>query len=95
MGGFDWKGVPTQVLRAPIQRYFYWMLNTSPIDRHLAWQDTDWEKISHKDLALFYYCLFNLPDVFAMACIFSWKQLEIQDMEQRLTRGGLYKIEPL
>ena len=32
MGGFDWKGVPTHVLRVPIQRFFYWILNTTPID---------------------------------------------------------------
>ena len=59
MGGYEWKGAPSQVLRVPIQRYLHWVLNTTPIDQHLAWQDTDWEVIPHKDLILFYYCLFN------------------------------------
>ena len=41
VGGYGWKGVPPQVLRVPIQRYLHWVLNTTPIDQHLAWQDTD------------------------------------------------------
>ena len=95
VGGYSWKGVPPQVLRIPIQRYLRWILTTTPIDRQLAWENTDWSTISHKDLALFYHFLFNYSQIFPLACVYMWKQLSAKEMEERLTRGELYKIEPL
>ena len=45
-------------------------------------------------MSLFYHCLFFYPGVFALACLILWKQMGREDMEARLTTGGLSKISP-
>ena len=70
LGSDNWKGVPTTQIRPELASYFKWIMETNANDRQLGWGRSDWEKISPRDMILFYVCMFKESNILSLACLF-------------------------